>query len=223
MITDTVLQAIPREDRGKNASRRLRADGRIPVAVYGQGKDPVAASINARELGALLRSEAGRHAIFTLAVDGADSSPVKIHAMELDPVTSRVKHLDLMRISMTEKTKVSVPLEFVGEAEGVRVDGGMMDVHMHEIEIECLPRDVPANIPVDVTNLGVGEHLTVGQIEVDEDAIRVVTDADHVVVGVLHARVVEEPVETGLEGLLEPMVPPVAGESESEESAEPAE
>lgn len=195
MITDTVLQAIPREDRGKNSARRLRADGRVPVAIYGEGLDAVAASVNARDLGALLRSDAGRHAIFTLAVDGADSSPVKIHQMDIDPVTSRVYHLDLMRISLTSTTRVSVPLEFVGEPVGVKEGGGILDAHLHAVDIECLPRDIPSNISVDVSGLGVGDHLYVSQLEVDTDAVTILTDGEHLVVSVAAPRVSEEPAE----------------------------
>lgn len=200
MITDTVLQATPREDRGKNASRRLRADGRIPITVYGQGADPVAASINARELGAILRSEAGRHAIFTLAIDGGDESPVKIHQLDLDPVTSRVQHLDLMRISMREKTRVSVPLDFVGESVGVKSSGGMLEVHLHQIEVECLPRDVPVNIPVDVTELDLGDHLNVSDLKIENEDIEVITGADHLVVAITSPRgEIETPAEETVE------------------------
>lgn len=198
MITDTVLQAAPREDRGKNASRRLRAEGRLPATLYGAG-DAVAVSINARELGVILRSEAGRHAIFTLDVQGGESTPVKIHEMDLDPVTSRLVHLDLMRVSMTERTKVSVPLEFVGEPVGVKMGGGMLEVHMHEIEIECLPKDIPANVQVDVTGLDVGDHLMVGQIQVDSDDVTVLTDADHLVAAVTAPRISAEATEAAEE------------------------
>ncbi|MBK6424801.1 MAG: hypothetical protein IPF82_00980 [Blastocatellia bacterium] len=88
MITDTVLQASKRDERGKNAARRLRAAGRLPVSLYGEGQEAVPVSINTRELGAILRSEAGRGAIFTLAVEGGESTPVKIHTLDLDPVSN---------------------------------------------------------------------------------------------------------------------------------------
>ena len=211
MITDTVLQATPREGRGKNASRRLRADGRIPITVYGQGAEAVSASINAREFGAIMRSEGGRHSIFTLAIDGGDESPVKIHKLDLDPVSFRVQHLDLMRISMKEKTRVSVPLEFVGEPVGVKANGGMLEVHLHQIEIECLPRDVPMNLPVDVAHLEIGDHLNVSDIKIENEDIEVITGADHLVVAVNAPRREEEPVEE------EPVT------SEPAEPAEPAE
>jgi large subunit ribosomal protein L25 len=195
MITDTVLQATRREDRGKNASRRLRAAGRIPAAVYGEGLDALPVSIDVRELGVLLRSEAGRNAIFTLAIEGHDSSPVKIHQLDLDPVTNRLVHMDLMRISLTSKTQVSVPLEFVGEPVGVKQEGGMVEVHLHEIEVECLPRDIPASIEIDVSGFAIGDRLTVGEIPVDTDVITVVTDPDHLVLAVTAPRIVAEEVE----------------------------
>ena len=194
MITDTVLQATSRDERGKNAARRLRAAGRIPVSVYGEGLDAVAVSVNARDLGAILRSESGRHAIFTLAVEGGDESPVKIQELNLDPVSNRLVHLDLMRISLTEKTTVSVPLSFVGEPASVKQNEGMLEVHLHEIEIECLPRDIPGHIDVDVSNLEIGDHLTVAQIPVDTDVITVVTGEDHLVAAVTALRVIEEEV-----------------------------
>ena len=200
MITDTVLQATPREEKGKNASRRVRAAGRIPAAVYGVGLDAIPVSVNAREVGVILRSEAGRHAIFTLAIEGHDSSPVKIHQMDLDPVTNRLVHMDLMRISLTEKTTVSVPLEFVGEPVGVKQDGGMLEVHLHEVDVECLPRDIPSSLPVDVSELVIGDRLTVADIPVDEDVVTIVTEADHLVLAVTAPRLAEEPAETAAEG-----------------------
>lgn len=196
MITDTVLQATPREEKGKNAARRVRAAGRIPAAVYGVGLDAIPVSVNARDVGVILRSDAGRHAIFTLAIEGHDSSPVKIHLMDLDPVTNKLIHMDLMRISLTEKTQVSVPLEFVGEPLGVKEDGGMVEVHLHEVDVECLPRDIPASLQVDVSALAIGDRLTVADIPVDEDVITIVTDADHLVLAVTALRLVEEPAET---------------------------
>ena len=150
MITDTVLQASKRDERGKNAARRLRAAGRLPVSLYGEGQEAVPVSINTRELGAILRSEAGRGAIFTLAVEGGESTPVKIHTLDLDPVSNRPLHMDLVRLSMTSTTRVSVSIDFVGIPHGVRVQGGMLEAHLHEIEIECLPRDIPQGVEFDV-------------------------------------------------------------------------
>lgn len=209
MITDTVLQATPREERGKNASRRLRASGRLPVALYGEGRDAAAVSVNARELAAILRSESGRHSIFTLAVEGADDSTVKIHEIELDPITNKLVHLDLMRISLTETTRVSVPLEFVGDPIGMKLNGGMLEVHLHAIEVECLPKDIPANITIDVSNMDINDQLLVSQLPIDNDGITVITGEDHLVAVVTAPRVVaeadaDETVAAPTEGTSEP-------------------
>jgi large subunit ribosomal protein L25 len=195
MITDTVLQAIPRNDRGKNAARRLRAEGRIPASVYGIGLDSIPVSVNARELGVILRSESGTHSIFTLAIDGRDSSPVKIHDYTIDPVTSRLTHMDLMRISMTVKTRVSVPLEFTGESAAIKAEGGMLEMHLHEIEVECLPRDIPANITVDVSGLNIGDQLYVSQINAGDD-VTIVSDSDLLVAAISSGRIHAEQVTT---------------------------
>lgn len=195
MITDTVLQAVPREDRGKNASRRLRADGRIPASVYGQSLDPIPVSVNARELGVILRSDSGIHSIFTLSIDGRDSTPVKIHDYALDPVTNKLLHMDLMRISMTDKTQVSVPLEFTGDPVGVRVEGGMLEVQIHEVDVECLPRDIPQHIAVDVSELKSGDQLFVRDLVVDTDNVTILADPDQLVLAITAARAVEAPAE----------------------------
>jgi large subunit ribosomal protein L25 len=188
MINETVLQAAPRTETGKNAARRLRAAGRMPATVYGGSGAATSVSINTRELGSLLRQEGGRQAIFTLAIDGADSTPVKIHRYERDPITNRPLHLDFVRVSMTEKTKVQVPLEFTGEPLGVKQDGGMLEVHLHQVEIECFPRDIPASLQVDISTLPVGSHLYVRDIPVDPDNITIVTDGDHLMVSLIGAR-----------------------------------
>jgi len=194
MITDTVLQASKRDERGKNAARRLRAAGRLPVSLYGEGQEAIPVSINTRELGAILRSEAGRGAIFTLAVEGGESTPVKIHTLDLDPVSNRPLHMDLVRLSMTSKTHVHVPVEFTGTAHGVKVEGGMFEAHLHEVEVECLPRDIPQSIVYDVTELKAGEHVFVRDLQAG-DGVRVVTPGDHLVAAVNPAKGGDEPAD----------------------------
>lgn len=190
MITDTVLQASKRDERGKNAARRLRAAGRLPVSLYGEGQEAVPVSINTRELGAILRSEAGRGAIFTLAVEGGESTPVKIHTLDLDPVSNRPLHMDLVRLSMTSKTQVSVSIDFVGVPHGVRVQGGMLEAHLHEIDIECLPRDIPQGVEFDVTELKAGDSIYVRDLQVGDD-VTIVTPGDHLVAAIVAAKAEE--------------------------------
>lgn len=190
MITDTVLQASKRDERGKNAARRLRAAGRLPVSLYGEGQEAVPVSINTRELGAILRSEAGRGAIFTLEVEGGESTPVKIHTLDLDPVSNRPLHMDLVRLSMTSKTQVSVSIDFVGIPHGVRVQGGMLEAHLHEIDIECLPRDIPQGVEFDVTELRAGASIYVRDLQVG-DGVTIVTPGDHLVAAIVAAKAEE--------------------------------
>jgi large subunit ribosomal protein L25 len=170
MITETVIQAVPREELGKNASRRLRAAGRIPVALYGGDGEPLSVSIVARDLGAILRSESGKNTIFTLDVEGSESTAVMIKHIDVDPATYYVLHTDLVRVQMSKKTRVSVPIEFAGESEDMKA-GAKLEIHLHAIEIECLPRDIPEKVTIDLSNLQSGDHITAGQIPIDEDSV----------------------------------------------------
>ncbi|MBS1809308.1 MAG: 50S ribosomal protein L25 [Acidobacteria bacterium] len=184
--TSISLNAQPREERGKNAAGRLRRSGLIPVTVYGGGQDAVAASVVKRELGAFVRAH-GRHGIFTLNLNGA-ASPVKISEMQLDPIKGGVWHLDLQRISLTERSEFEVALKIVGEADGVKTFGGILEVVNHAISVRCLPSDLVDHLDVDVTSLGLGQNLKVGDLKLDADKFQVVTDAETVIVTVVAPR-----------------------------------
>lgn len=190
--TSISLNAQPREERGKNAAGRLRRSGLIPVTLYGGGQTAIAASIVKRELGAFVRAH-GRHGIFTLNLDGA-SSPVKISEMQLDPIRGGVWHLDLQRISLTERSEFEIALKIVGEADGVKTFSGIMEVVNHAIKVRCLPSDLMEHLDVDVTTLGLGQNLRVGDLHLDADKFQVVTDAETVIVTIVAPRE-EVPVE----------------------------
>src|SRR5262245_13837822 len=157
--TSVTLEATRREDKGKNASRRLRAQGLIPVTIYGGGIDAASSVIAKREFAALLRNY-GRNKVFTLQFDGT-TTPVKIAALQLDPIKGSLIHADLMRISLTEKTTFELPIKTVGEAEGVKTFEGTLDLVTKTLDVRCLPTDLPEVIEVDVTSLGIGDHLYV--------------------------------------------------------------
>jgi large subunit ribosomal protein L25 len=184
--TTVSLSAQPRAEKGKGAAGRLRRNGLIPVTVYGDGQDAVSASVVKRELGAFIRAH-GRHGIFTLHLEGG-SSPVKIAEMQLDPIKGGVRHLDLQRISLTERSEFEVALKIVGEADGVRNFGGILDVVSHAIRLRCLPTDLPDHLDVDVTPLGLGQNLRVGDLNLDADKFQIVTDAEAVIVTVVAPR-----------------------------------
>lgn len=191
-----LLNVQTRDGRGKNATRRLRADGLVPVTVYGGGGEPISGAVNKRELAALLRSY-GRNKIFNLNFDGAASS-VKIAEMQLDPIKGTLLHLDLMRISLTEKSEFEVTIKIVGEPEGVRTSGGLLDIPTHSLKVRCLPTDLPDVIEVDVSKLNIGGHINVKDLQLG-DKVEIRTSGD-VTIATVVAPVAEEvaaPVEEG--------------------------
>ncbi|HVF92314.1 MAG TPA: 50S ribosomal protein L25 [Blastocatellia bacterium] len=193
MIKDITVNAQAREGLGKSHTRRLRAQGMIPVAIYGEGKDAVAVAVNAKEIANILRSDSGHNTIFTLALpDGGDPSTVIIKEYQVDPVKGRLLHADLLRLSMNEVTRVNVAIETVGEPAGVKLDGAILDLQLREIEVECLPGNIPESLQLDVSGLGVGDHLTVADLKYDREKIKVLADESQVIAGVLAARLVEE-------------------------------
>jgi large subunit ribosomal protein L25 len=194
MIKDITIDATARDGIGKGFARRLRSQGMIPVAVYGEGKDAVAAAVNAKQIANILRSDTGHNTIFKLALPGADGEPatVIIKDWQVDPVKGRLLHADLLRLSMTEVTRVNVAVETKGEPAGVKLEGGILDLTMREIEVECLPADIPEHLQVDVSGLHIGDHATVADLIYDRERIKVLADESQIVAGVLAPRMVEE-------------------------------
>jgi len=187
--TTISLQATTRHETGKNVSRRLRAAGQVPATLYGADEAPVTSAVAKRELAALIRRH-GRSRIIYLDLDGT-SIPVKIASLQLDPVRDTVIHADFMRVRMNELTNFTVPLRVHGEPDGVRNSDGILDVVLHNLEIRCLPGDLPDSIDVDVTSLGVGSHLSVGQLKLG-DKIEVLTDAESVIATCISPRAAAE-------------------------------
>lgn len=184
--TSISLNAEARSERGKNAAGRLRRSGFVPVTVYGGDGEAVAASISKKELGVLVRAH-GRHAIFTLNL-GTSASPVKISEMQLDPVKGNVIHMDLQRISLTERSEFEVVLKIVGEAEGVKLGGGLLDVPTHSVKVRCLPGDRPDHFDVNVSKLGLGQALRVSDLGLDPEKFQIVTSGETVVCTVVNPR-----------------------------------
>jgi large subunit ribosomal protein L25 len=219
-MANTVVQATVREAVGKNKNRRLRAGGRIPAVVYGHGMTPVAVSVDPRDIYRILHSDSGRNTIFTLDVAGT-SRDVLIRDMQLDPLRDTLVHADFQAIAMDQTMVFDVPVEPIGTAKGVKTGGGLLEVVLRTIQIECLPGNVPQHIPVDVTNLDIGGTIRVSQLQVDSEKITILNDPDLVVLSVAlpAAEKVEEvaaPVEE--EAAAEPEVIK-RGKAEEEEQA----
>ena len=214
------VQAKVREGRGKNDARRTRRDGMVPITVYGGGAETVAAVAPARDLAAILRSEAGRNTIFTIDVEGVGVSEVMFHDRQIDPVKGRLIHADLARLVKGQKIEVTVPLHLVGEPFGVREKQGVLEQIIREVEIRCEPREIPDSLDVDVTNLDVHAVLHVSDIQVAE-GVEILTDAEQVIATV---GIVKEEVEAVVpaEGE-EPAEPEVIGKGKKEEEGEESE
>ena len=211
------VQAKVREGRGKNDARRTRRDGMVPITVYGGGAETVAAVAPARDLAAILRSEAGRNTIFTIDVEGVGASEVMFHDRQVDPVKGRLIHADLTRLVKGQKIEVTVPLHLVGEPIGVKEKQGVLEQIVREIEIRCEPREIPDSLDVDVSNLDVHDVLHVSDIVVAE-GIELLTDAEQVIATV---GIVKEEAEAvaPAEGE-EPAEPEVIGKGKKEEEGE---
>jgi large subunit ribosomal protein L25 len=186
-----------RQSRGKNEARRTRKAGKIPAVVYGAGKDSVPITVNVRSLADAFRGGAGENAIFLLKLgDTGETRHAMIREFQRDPVSRRPVHLDFVRVLMDTKIRVRVPVEVVGVARGVKTDAGILDFVTREIEIECLPGNIPEHLPLDVTDLGIGDALRISDLEAPE-GVEVVDDPEKVIVHVAHpaAEEVAAPVE----------------------------
>jgi large subunit ribosomal protein L25 len=174
------VQAEAREGRGKNDSRRMRAEGKVPVTIYGGGGESVSATAKLSDLAAIIRSHGGANTIFSIAIEGMDTTDVMFHDRQIHPVKGRLIHADLKRIVRGQKLEITVPLHFEGEAIGVTRDGGILDQTTHELQVRCLPRDIPDQITADISGLEINDVMHVKDIKAD-DKLEILTDPEAVV------------------------------------------
>jgi large subunit ribosomal protein L25 len=157
MATSTTIEAVvatPREGKfNKNAARRVRVAGKIPAVVYGAGQDAVAVSVDPRVITKILHSDSGHNTIFDLNVEGAAVVKAMIVDWQHEPIKGKLLHIDLKRIAMDKMMRVSVPIQLVGTSIGVKAQGGILEHVLREVEIECLPNDIPSHLDVDVSGL----------------------------------------------------------------------
>ena len=186
------VEATLRDDRGKNAARRLRAIGKIPAVVYGGKEGPLAVTVNAKQVASILRSESGRNTIFKLRVAGQGEKQAMVKDWQTDPVKGTLLHVDLLRVAMDVRMRVRVPVHTFGEPAGVKLQEGIFEIVTREVEIECLPGDIPDEFRMDVSELMIGKHLRVGDLPVDPQKIRLVTDAQQVIAHVVAPKKEEE-------------------------------
>jgi len=206
VVKDIVVAAEVRASRGKNEAHRTRRAGQIPAVIYGSHKDPVAVSVNPREIAKITRSATGYNTIFKLQIAGGETTPVMVVDQQLDPIRGTLLHADFKRIDLTKRIRVNVPVATTGEAKGVKVQGGLLEVITRAIEIECLPDEIPEKFVVDVTELMIGQAKRASDVALS-GSIKLVSSPDTVIAHsvALRAEEVAAPTEAAA------TVTPVAG------------
>jgi large subunit ribosomal protein L25 len=192
METPTVEGTV-REERGKNAARRTRRTGLIPAVLYGGQRDPISISVNAKQVARILRSETGHNTIFNVQVAGGKEERAMVKDWQVDPVSGSLLHVDLFRIAMDVRMRVKVPVHTFGEPQGVKVQGGVFEMVTREVEVECLPGDIPEEFKVDVSDLLIGKQLRAADLPFDPAKVKLVTDPQRVIAHVVTLKKEEEP------------------------------
>ena len=213
---DATLEGVKREGRGKNEANRLRAAGRIPAVVYGskkEGKTPegVALTVDPKVLLRILHSESGANTLINLRVDGTEAR-VMVKEYQLDPVTHQLLHADFYALAMDKAITVTVPIVLKGEARGVKQEGGIIDFITRDIEVHCLPTDIPENIPVDVTELNLHDSIRMKDL-VQGPKWKAMTDGETMIVHVVMPKA-EEAAAAATDATAEAAAPAVAAEPE---------
>ena len=222
-VTETnILEAQPRTPGTKNDARRVRRSGKIPAVLYGAGKDVASLSVDPRQVLRILHSASGHNTIFELSLNGGERTKAMIVDWQFEPIKGKLLHIDLKRIAMDQKLTVMVPIVLKGEAAGVKQQGGILEQVLREIEIECLPGNIPALIEADVTELVFGKVLRVADLP-RSDNFKVLTDENQSVAHIISVKeeVAPAPEAVAAEAAAVPAEPEVIkkGKQEAEEEA----
>ena len=200
---EATLEAVKRDGRGKNEANRLRAAGRIPAVFYGPRKDGAAplglsVAVDPKELLRILHSDSGANTLINLRVDGGEAR-VMVKEYQLDPVTHNLLHADFYQLAMDKAIVVTVPIVLNGEARGVKLQGGLVDFVTRDIQVLCLPADIPGHIDVDVTELNLHDSIRVRELAVDPKW-KAVTEAETMIVHVVMPKAEESATAAAAEG-----------------------
>jgi large subunit ribosomal protein L25 len=199
------LEATTRDSRGKNEARRLRAAGRIPAVLYGGADGAVALSVDPKVLSRILHSGSGVNTIIGLDVAGKGVTQVLVKEFLLDPIKHSMLHADFYRVQMDKALTVTVSVVLKGEPKGVKVQGGVVDFPHREVEVECLPGDIPSHLTVDISELMIGQGVRLKDLQAGAKWTPV-SDPDTLIVHVVAAKVEEAPAEAVAATTAEPEV-----------------
>src|SRR3989449_2200448 len=202
-----IVEATPRDTRGKNAARRMRCAGQIPAVLYGGSGEPQAVTVNTKQVAGILRSESGHNTIFTVKLNGSEHKAI-LKDWQVDPAKGSLLHVDMLRIAMDVRMRVKVPVHTFGEPQGVKMQGGIFEMVTREVEIECLPSEIPDEFKVDVSGLMIGKQLRAADLPLDPQKIKLLTDPQRVIAHVVALRAEEEkPVEAAAPRSWRPLNP----------------
>jgi large subunit ribosomal protein L25 len=224
-----LIEGKLRNARGKNAMRRLRREGAVPGVLYGGKAEPLALVLDARQLAPLFRTEAGHNALLTVKLEGHAEQLALLKDWQRDPLDEDLLHVDLLRVDKNVRMRVRVPVHTHGDPVGVKQQGGIFEVVSREVEIECLPGDIPEEFRLDVSALTIGKQLRFSDLPLDPAKMKLISEARIVVAHVVAPRKEEEvaPEAAAAAAGAAPAEPEVIKkgkkEEEGEEGAAPAE
>jgi len=223
-LETNILEAHPREAGTKNDARRVRREGKVPGVVYGAGKDSLSVAVDPRQVLRILHSETGHNTIFDLTLNGGERTKAMIVDWQYEPIKGKLLHIDLKRIAMDRALKVSVPIFLTGEAEGVKTQGGILEQILREVEVECLPADIPSHIDADISHLVFGTVLRVSDLPHSEK-LKFLTDPNQPDAHVTSVKeeVVATPEVAAAEAAAVPAEPEVIKKGKQETEGEGAE
>jgi large subunit ribosomal protein L25 len=205
-MAEVTLDVTRREVTGKEVAKKLRREGKVPAVVYGGHKEPVAITVDRKAVAELLqKSEHGIRSVFLLKMADSDQQRhAMIKDLTINPISRKMTHIDFVRVVMDELIRTTVPVHIVGTSIGVK-EGGLLDFQMRELHVECLPNAIPDSIDVDVTELAHHDYVRVKDLKLP-DGVKVLEDAERVVVGVTHAKVEAADVAAAEPAVAEPEV-----------------
>ncbi len=196
---ETVLNARKRDAAGSSVAGRMRRSGRLPAALNMGGGESVALDMEMHEMDMFLKHHTGEHVLVDLVIEGGGPVKALLNEVQHHPVTDRVLHADFKEVSMSEKLQVTIPVELTGDPKGV-MQGGVLEQELREVEVECLPSDLPETLVVDVSGLDIGQHITVSEMNAGENVV-ILTDGELLVAAVMVPRTAEtDETDAGEEG-----------------------
>lgn len=217
--TEAIVATVREGKFNKNAARRVRVAGKIPAVVYGAGQDAVAVTVDPRAITRILHSESGHNTIFDLNVEGTGVVKAMIVDWQNEPIKGKLLHIDLKRIAMDKMMRVSVPIQLIGIPTGVKNQGGILEHVMREVEIECLPSDIPSHLDVDVTGLELHGLIHVSDLP-HSGSIKFLADENGTVA---HVTIIKEEAPAEVDALAAaPSEPEVAKKGKTDTEAAPA-